>query len=78
MVARYLLAKGGQVWLFGSNKDEPVTTAINSQTDNRCVDLAGRTSLGEAVAHLNHLYFNDRITREAGPEEAFLWRKKQA
>jgi glyoxylase-like metal-dependent hydrolase (beta-lactamase superfamily II) len=33
-------------------------------------------ALGEAVAHLNHLYFRDRLTRETGPDGAFLWRKK--
>jgi glyoxylase-like metal-dependent hydrolase (beta-lactamase superfamily II) len=33
-------------------------------------------ALGEAVAHLNHLHFADRLTREPGPDGAFLWRKK--
>jgi heptosyltransferase-2 len=61
-VARYWLEKGGQVWLFGSNKDEPVTAAINTQTGNRCVDLAGRTSLGEAIDLMSlatHVVSND-------------------
>lgn len=61
-VARYWLEKGGQVWLFGSNKDKPVTAAINTQTDNRCVDLAGRTSLGEAIDLMSlatHVVSND-------------------
>ncbi|MDT8404865.1 lipopolysaccharide heptosyltransferase II [Sulfuriflexus sp.] len=61
-VACYWLAKGGQVWLFGSNKDESVTAAINTQTDNRCVDLAGRTSLGEAIDLMSlatHVVSND-------------------
>ena len=61
-VARYWLDKGGQVWLFGSNKDEPVTTVINRLTDNRCVDLAGRTSLGEAIDLMSlatHVVSND-------------------
>ncbi|WP_126456898.1 lipopolysaccharide heptosyltransferase II [Sulfuriflexus mobilis] len=61
-VARYWLDKGGQVWLFGSNKDEPVTTAINMLTENRCVDLAGRTSLGEAIDLMSlatHVVSND-------------------
>lgn len=61
-VARYWLDKGGQVWLFGSNKDEPVTTQINALTENRCIDLAGRTSLGEAIDLMSlatHVVSND-------------------
>jgi heptosyltransferase-2 len=48
-VANAMLAKGWQVWLFGSEKDVPVTANINRLTQNRCQDLSGRTSLGEAV-----------------------------
>ncbi len=45
----------------------------------RKVGLAEHSlALGEAVAHLNHLYFNDKIMRETGPDGAFLWRKKHA
>lgn len=61
-VARYWLEKGGQVWLFGSNKDEPVTSQINALTENRCIDLAGRTSLGEAIDLMSlatHVVSND-------------------
>ncbi|CAG0957602.1 heptosyltransferase II [Methylophilaceae bacterium] len=48
-VARYALDKGWEVWLFGSEKDVPVTGTINALTQNRCLDLGGRTKLGEAV-----------------------------
>lgn len=48
-VARDTLNKGWQVWLFGSDKDIPVTTAINQMTNNQCLDLGGRTKLGEAI-----------------------------
>lgn len=48
-VANYALEKGWEVWLFGSEKDVPVTTTINAFTQNRCLDLGGRTSLGEAI-----------------------------
>jgi len=48
-VAKHWLDKGGQVWLFGSGKDTDITSEINSLTDGKCVDLAGRTSLGEAI-----------------------------
>jgi heptosyltransferase-2 len=48
-VARDALNKGWQVWLFGSDKDIPVTTAINQLTDNLCLNLGGKTKLGEAI-----------------------------
>ncbi|PKO24625.1 MAG: lipopolysaccharide heptosyltransferase II, partial [Betaproteobacteria bacterium HGW-Betaproteobacteria-8] len=40
---------GWQVWLFGSEKDVPVTGSINQMTQNRCLDLGGKTRLGEAI-----------------------------
>ena len=48
-VASEALSKGWQVWLFGSGKDIPVTTTINSLTKNQCVDLGGKTNLSEAI-----------------------------
>ncbi|MFQ6403938.1 lipopolysaccharide heptosyltransferase II [Methylophilus sp. 'Pure River'] len=48
-VANHALQQGWQVWLFGSDKDKPVTASIQQQTQRRCVDLAGRTKLGEAI-----------------------------
>lgn len=48
-VANMALATGWQVWLFGSDKDIPVTSSINQQTQNRCVNLGGKTKLGEAI-----------------------------
>ena len=48
-VARDALIKGWQVWLFGSEKDIPVTAQINQLTDNNCLDLGGKTKLGEAI-----------------------------
>ncbi|MDZ4098254.1 MAG: lipopolysaccharide heptosyltransferase II, partial [Methylophilaceae bacterium] len=48
-VAKYALKKGWEVWLFGSEKDVPVTTTINALTQNRCLDLGGRTKLGQAI-----------------------------
>lgn len=52
-VARTRLDQGWQVWLFGSAKDTPVTTQVQELTSQRCIDLAGRTALGEAVDLLN-------------------------
>ncbi|AKR43720.1 lipopolysaccharide heptosyltransferase II [Methylophilus sp. TWE2] len=48
-VANHALNQGWQVWLFGSVKDQPVTVTIQQLTQQRCVDLAGQTKLGEAI-----------------------------
>jgi heptosyltransferase-2 len=48
-VAREALNKGWQVWLFGSDKDVPITSQINQLTQNQCTDFAGKTKLGEAI-----------------------------
>jgi heptosyltransferase-2 len=48
-VARDALNKGWQVWLFGSDKDIPVTSAINQLSGNKCTDFGGKTKLGEAI-----------------------------
>ncbi len=52
-VAGDAIAAGRQVWLFGSAKDAPVCEAIRAAlleaARERCISLAGRTSLGEAV-----------------------------
>lgn len=43
------LAAGWQVLLFGSNKDQAVTQQIQQQCQNACLDLAGKTSLADAI-----------------------------
>lgn len=52
-VARYAIEQGFQVWLFGSAKDRPVTSqiqrALNLEQQAYCANLAGETSLIEAV-----------------------------
>jgi heptosyltransferase-2 len=48
-VARVALEQGWSVWLFGSEKDVPATSAINTQTGNRCMDFGGKTKLGDAI-----------------------------
>ena len=47
-LARDLFARGDQVWLFGSGKDAEVTAEI-ARLAPGCVDLAGKTSLDEAI-----------------------------
>jgi heptosyltransferase II len=47
--ARLLNARGFDIWLFGSAKDVPITTEIVSLSGGIATDLAGRTSLDEAI-----------------------------
>jgi len=48
-LATELADRGFQVWLFGSGKDQEITAQIVAGTKAACVDLAGRTSLDEAI-----------------------------
>ena len=48
-VAQNRLEKGWEVWLFGSEKDIPVTNEIMRRTGARCLNLAGSTTLAEAI-----------------------------
>ncbi len=48
-LAERRLAAGWDVWLFGSDKDQAACAAVNAAAGGRCVDLAGRTSLAQAV-----------------------------
>lgn len=48
-VANAALDQGWQVLLFGSDKDVPITQAINQMTQSRCIDLGGKTKLGDAI-----------------------------
>ena len=48
-LARELHGRGESVWLFGSSKDAEVTAGIQRLSGGVCVDLAGKTSLDEAI-----------------------------
>lgn len=48
-VANAKLAEGWDVWLLGSPKDVPVAEQIMQLTQQRCVNLTGRTNLVETV-----------------------------
>jgi heptosyltransferase-2 len=48
-VANAALVNGWEVWLFGSDKDILVTDEINRYTQNRCLNLGGKTKLGQAI-----------------------------
>lgn len=63
-IAQHYLKQGFQVWLFGSNKDNSITSAINAACDNQCLNLAGKTTLGEAIDLL--ALSNAVITNDSG------------
>ena len=48
-VARTLAARGSRVCLLGSAKDQPITAEVQQLSGGVCVDLAGRTTLDEAI-----------------------------
>lgn len=48
-VVRTRHAAGWDVWLFGSSNDAPVTRAINAAAGGVAHDLAGRTTLADAI-----------------------------
>ncbi|MGF1910271.1 lipopolysaccharide heptosyltransferase II [Vibrio kasasachensis] len=52
-VAKQLIDSGNQVWLFGSAKDQEVTnkikSALSTEQQKSCFNLAGKTSLVEVV-----------------------------
>ncbi|WP_294116871.1 lipopolysaccharide heptosyltransferase II [Thiolapillus sp.] len=48
-LARRYVEKGWQVWLFGSDKDRAVCDNIAAGAGGGCENLAGRTSLAQAV-----------------------------
>ena len=48
-LARLLAIRGYQVWLLGSKKDAEVATEIQQLCAGMCVDLAGRTTLDQAI-----------------------------
>ncbi len=48
-IANQKIAEGWSVAIFGSKKDQQTASAINKLTENRCLDLSGKTSMGEAI-----------------------------
>ena len=48
-LAREYLDQGWQVWLLGSQQDDAICAEINTATDQRCLNLAGKTELGQVI-----------------------------
>ena len=63
-VANAQLAQGWRVWLFGSDNDRQIAARINQLCQRRCADLAGRTSLGEAIDLLSLAKY--AVTNDSG------------
>jgi heptosyltransferase-2 len=49
-LAKHHHTAGGSVWLLGSAGDREATAAVQAASGGICLDFAGRTGLGEAVA----------------------------
>ncbi len=43
------IERGWSVWLFGSDRDLEVCSAVNSAAGDRCVDLSGLTTMAQVV-----------------------------
>jgi heptosyltransferase-2 len=48
-VANTMIARGWDVWLFGSEGDRPLTDKIMQLTSQRCENISGRTELHETI-----------------------------
>jgi len=48
-LAKTKLREGWSVWLFGSKNDQMVSHKIQALTGDACIDLTGKTNLGEAI-----------------------------
>ncbi|HXF78837.1 MAG TPA: lipopolysaccharide heptosyltransferase II [Usitatibacter sp.] len=48
-LAKTLAARGSALWLLGSAKDAPITAQVQALSGGACVDLAGKTTLDEAI-----------------------------
>lgn len=63
-IANEKLQAGWQVWLFGSPKDQVVAEQIMQLTQQRCMDLTGKTKLEEAIDLLS--FANAVVSNDSG------------
>ena len=52
-VASHWIGKGWHVWLFGSENDRAICEGISTLAAHGCINMAGRTSLEDAIELLN-------------------------
>lgn len=48
-VAKIMAARGWDIWLFGSSKEQSVAATIQQHCGNVCIDLTSKTSILEAI-----------------------------
>jgi heptosyltransferase-2 len=48
-LAKKLVAQNFQIWILGSAKESPLGTEIQAASGGICVDLTGKTNLGEVI-----------------------------
>ena len=48
-VSKKKLEEGWEVWILGSKKEQEIAKEIQKYCDNSCVDLTGKTDLGEVI-----------------------------
>jgi heptosyltransferase-2 len=63
-LAQAYIAQGWDVWLFGSDKDQQVCAQINTLCGDACTNLAGQTSLQQAIDLLSMT--NAVVTNDSG------------
>lgn len=63
-IANQKLTEGWDIWLFGSEGDRPITNKIMQLTENRCVDMSGRTELFETIHLLS--FASGVVTNDSG------------
>lgn len=52
-VAKQKIAKGWEVWLFGSERDQPIAQVIQAGIEQKACNFTGKTSLHEAIELLS-------------------------
>jgi heptosyltransferase-2 len=52
-IAQIKKSEGWEVWIFGGSKDKILAQEIQTQSDNICLDLTGKTNLSEAIELLS-------------------------
>lgn len=63
-VANTFLSNNWQVWIFGSQGDAEISNEIMEQTNNKCVNLSGHTTLTEAIDLLS--VANATVSNDSG------------
>lgn len=52
-IAKVKKKEGWEIWIFGGPKDKILAREIQTQSNNICLDLTGKTNLGEAIELLS-------------------------